>query len=356
MSSAAEDLRDVGPWGQSVALAFRFLFLGACLIAAGWFVSNFRQIPPDSQAVVMRFGTVARIHGPGLLMAWPRPIEQITLLPAPARQIQLAVRRFDEESSLYDDSSSAGDLVSRSQFLSDDARLNTGFLLTGDFSVVHITARLFYQIADPALYRVAIDHVEPALERLFIASAVSITAGRDLDSILVARPEIASRAGEAEQRERLRTDLLDAVNRRLDALTAEGAGLGVSVSRIDLVPDLPYAAKSSFDTVLVVTQNAETAVAGARTRAQLLSQEADAKRDRIATSASAAAEERVADARTQTASIAALAQESKDMSRSMQLSRLYYDRVKPLLRKAGGVEVLDRNGTVHTILPEGAPR
>ncbi len=69
MSSAAEDLRDVGPWGQSVALSFRFLFLGACLIAAGWFVSNFRQVPPDSQAVVMRFGTVARMSGPGLLLA-----------------------------------------------------------------------------------------------------------------------------------------------------------------------------------------------------------------------------------------------------------------------------------------------
>ena len=140
----------------------------------------------------------------------------------------------------------------------------------------------------------------------------------------------------------------------MEKLAAEGAGLGVSVNRIDLLPDLPYSAKSSFDTVLVVSQTAETAVAAARTRAQFLSQEADGKRDRIATSATASAEEVVSDAKSQTASITALAQESKDMSRSMQLSRLYYDRVKPLLRKAGSVDVLDRSGTVRTILPEGA--
>ena len=62
MSSIAEDLRELGPWGQAVALSFRFLLLGAGLIAAGWLVSNFHQIPADSQAVVMRFGSVARIR------------------------------------------------------------------------------------------------------------------------------------------------------------------------------------------------------------------------------------------------------------------------------------------------------
>jgi len=40
------------------------------------------------------------------------------------------------------------------------------------------------------------------------------------------------------------------------------------------------------------------------------------------------------------------------MSRSMLMTRLYYDRVKPLLKAAGTVEVLDRNSTVRAILPE----
>jgi hypothetical protein len=35
----------------------------------------------------------------------------------------------------------------------------------------------------------------------------------------------------------------------------------------------------------------------------------------------------------------------------MQMTRLYQDRVEPLLKKAGGVEVVDKDGAAHTILP-----
>jgi len=354
MSSAAEDLREVGPWGQAATLAFRFLFLSTWVIVAGWFVSNFHQIPPDSQAVVMRFGTVARVSGSGLLLAWPRPIERVVVLPGPARQIQLPIRQFVPEKYLYNRliSFSATD-TSRSYELSNDARYNTGFLLTGDMSVVHLDAQLVYQITDPAAYMVAYDHVEPALERLMIASAVSIAGSRDLDSILVARPEAASRSDQAARRESLRTDLMEAVNKRLEVLTEQGAGLGVAISRVDLIPSIPVGAKFSFDNVLVVSQRAEADVAAARTRAQVRAQEADAQSDRIAAGATAAAEETETAAKTQTASIAALARQTQDMSRGMQLTKLYYDRVKSLLKQAGSVDVLDNKGTVRAILPEG---
>ena len=96
MSDVAAELREVGPLGQSVAYAFRFLFIAACVIAAGWLLSNIHQIPPDSQAVVIRFGTIARIQGPGLLIAMPKPIENVVVLPARDRQIPLSISRFME--------------------------------------------------------------------------------------------------------------------------------------------------------------------------------------------------------------------------------------------------------------------
>jgi hypothetical protein len=99
MSTTNEDLRELGPWGQAVVLSFRFLLLAAGLIAAGWLVSNFHQIPPDSQAVVMRFGSVTRMHGSGLLLAWPRPIEQVVVLPAAARQLELPISRYEDNQS-----------------------------------------------------------------------------------------------------------------------------------------------------------------------------------------------------------------------------------------------------------------
>jgi regulator of protease activity HflC (stomatin/prohibitin superfamily) len=345
VSTTDADLRELGPWGQAIALSFRFLFLAAALIAAGWLVSNFHQIPPDSQAVVMRFGSVARIRGPGLLLAWPRPIEQVVVLPAAARQLQLPIGRYDDFQS---------GSVGQGFDTSFDPRLNSAFVLTGDSGVVHLEARVFYQINDPLAYMIAAAHIEPALQRLFIASAVALLAGRDLDSVLVARPEIASEEAEAARRERLRSDLMSAVNRRLADLGRRGASLGINVSRVDLVPSIPAGAKQAFESVLIVTQDAEARAALARTTAEMISQEANRNKDRIAASATASAEEAVTSAKAQTASVEALAQQSRDMSRNMQLTRVYYDRVGPLLKKAQRIDVVDRSGAVRTIMPGGS--
>jgi regulator of protease activity HflC (stomatin/prohibitin superfamily) len=347
--TVADDLKDVGPWGQAVAISFRFLLLGAFAIAIGWLVSNIRQVPPDSQAIVTRFGMVARVQGPGLLLAWPKPIEQVVLIPGPARQIQLSIARFLD--GPQNDSTYASVYGFEP---SDQPRLNSGFILTGDSSVVHLTAQIYYQITDPEAYMIAADHVGPALQRLFIASTVNTLAGRDLDTVLVARPEIASRNAEAERRERLRADLVSAVNQRLENLARQNASLGVAVSRVDLVPSIPSAAKGAFDSVLSVTQQAEQEIASARTGAELSMQEANQAKDRTTTDATARAQEAVSNATVATASIAALGQNNVGMSRSMQMSRLYYDRVGPILKKAGHVQVVTKDGTTKVILPGAA--
>ncbi len=207
-TTTADDLKDVGHWGQAVAISFRFLLVGAVAIAVGWLVSNIRQVPADSQAVVIRFGSIARVQGPGLLLAWPKPIERIALVPGGARQLQLNIDRFDDSMQ----GAGAEVLAVYGYTPSDYARLNSGFLMTGDSSVIHLTAQIYYQVTDPEAYMIAQDHVAAALQRAFVASTVNTLAGRDLDTVLVARPEIASRNDESTRRERLRVDLVAATN------------------------------------------------------------------------------------------------------------------------------------------------
>ena len=362
-----------GVWAQSAKIAFRFLFLTVAVIAVGWAVSNIRQVPPDSHALVLRFGSVVRQQGAGLLLAWPRPIEEVVLLPSADRQIEFKIGRFEGNASfgggrtvlgsvpfggqanatpsVADDLSVTIDSF-RGFNMSDNPRENAGFLLTGDASVVHLQATLFYQISDPVAYLVAADHVAPALERLFVASAVSVCAGRDLDTILVARPEATNAGDDARSsREQLRADLMNAVNRRLESLAGQGAGLGITVSRVDLVPAIPSGAKSAFDLVLISMQWAERDIAQARTDAETTAQRANRESDRIITDATAKAEEVVTEAKTRTASIAALAQQAPGLSGSMLINRLYYDRVGALLKKAGSVDTVDRDGTSRLILP-----
>ena len=342
------ELREGGALVQSIALGFRFLFFFAGLIGIAWLFSNFHQVPADSQAVVTRFGKVVRVEGSGLLVALPRPIERVTLLPAAARQIPLLIRRFNATVN-------GASFATAGYDLSYDARLNGAFVLTGDSAVVHLQAEMFYQLTDPVAYMIASENIEPALERLFVASAVALLASRNLDSILVARPEIAEQSELAGQRERLRADLVRVVNARLENLARQGAGLGVTVSRVDLVPAIPGGAKEAFDRVLVVTQQAQTNIATAQTAARVIAQDANRNKDRIAMSATAAAEEMVTNAKAVTAPIAALAAQSKDASREMQLSRIYYERIGRVLGSADRVEVIDRKGGIRAVTPAAGP-
>jgi regulator of protease activity HflC (stomatin/prohibitin superfamily) len=350
-----------GVWAQSAKIAFRFLFVAVAVIAAGWAVSNILQVPPDSRAVVLRFGSAVRQQEAGLLFAWPRPIEQVVVLPSADRQIQFRISRFDAAGggpastrSMLPGSAAgpAADVIGGFD-MSDNPRQNAGFLLTGDSSVVHLQATLFYQIKDPVSYLISADHVGPALERLFVASAVAVCAARDLDTILVARPEASPTADQSfrTQREQLRTDLMNAVNRRLQDLAEQGAGLGVAVSRVDLVAAIPSGAKTEFDRVLIVTQSAEKYMAEARTAAEMAAQQANRDRDSIVAQAAAKAEERVNEARTRTAAIAALAREAPGLSRQTLINRLYFDRVGRILAKAASVEAIARDAGSHVIVP-----
>jgi regulator of protease activity HflC (stomatin/prohibitin superfamily) len=349
-----------GVWAQTARIAFRFLFGAVGFIALGWAVSNVRQVQPDSWAVVLRFGNVVRQQGAGLLIAWPRPIEQIVMLPSADRQTQLTITRFEGAGYGTTGGASGPADVSNGRtagtvpafHMEADPRLNTGFLLTGDSSVVHLQATLFFQISDPVAYVIAGDHVGPGLERLFIASAVSLCAARDLDTILVARPEMNQSANETLRvgREQLRADLMKAVNRRLDDLAAQGAGFGVTVSRVDLVPAIPSNAKTEFDRVLVATQEAEATIAEARTKAELIAQQAKQRSDSIITDATAGAREQVSDATSRTAAILALTDQSQPHNRQMLINRIYFARVGALMAKMGSVETVDADSGTHLIL------
>jgi len=74
-----------GPIAQSVAIGFRVVYAAALLLLVIWLTSNIREIASDSQVVVTRFGRIVRAQEAGLLLAWPRPIEQVQILPGPER-------------------------------------------------------------------------------------------------------------------------------------------------------------------------------------------------------------------------------------------------------------------------------
>jgi regulator of protease activity HflC (stomatin/prohibitin superfamily) len=321
------------PWIQAGRLAFFALYAVTILAALAWVFSNVRQIDPQNRAVVLHFGALDRIQNAGLLLAWPQPFEQVILLPAADRVIE---RRVDN--LLRSDEALKADRVASFATPLSDALAGSGYLLTGDAGVVQLDVRVFYKVTDPYDFVLQGDHVLPALDRLVTRSAVALTASRDLDTILVARPELIGADNQAaERREKLRGDLVQ--------------GIGIEVARVDVQSSLPDPAVSAFNAVLTASQQADKAVANARTDAEKLTQTANEQADRTLQVAHAQAGERLAKASADTATVSSLAKTTDPQL----LLRLYRERMPKILGQAGSVTTVDPKDDSRLII-QGASK
>jgi regulator of protease activity HflC (stomatin/prohibitin superfamily) len=343
-----------GPIAQSVAIGFRAVYIATLLMCIVWLASNVRQIPPDSQAVVLRFGGIVRTQDAGLLLGWPRPIEQVYLLPGVDRLLSQTVTALPSVSALP--ATAAAPVPA-----SDEAAANADTYLTGDGGVVLLDATLIYRITDPRAFMLAERHVAPALNRVFHATAVRVTARRSLNDFLVARPNAeGADAGQAASpmSAALRDELLKGVAARLQIMSAAGSPLGVEVDRIDLTARLPPVAKVAFDSVLTATQAADQNVATARTQAERRRQGAERERDRLLSSARATATEHITTARVDTASIRALENELRavenegtSQTRDSLLQRVYRDRVAGIIGRIGTMSLVDPQSGARYVMP-----
>lgn len=337
-------------WLQAGRIAFVALYVFTVLAAGRWLLSNVREVGAGNRAVVLRMGAITREQASGLLWAWPRPIDEVIMLPAAEtvleHHVQALIRTqqaLNADAMAYDDDE--GGPVS-------DALAGSGYLLTGDAGIVQLNVRVFYKVTQPRDYVLQAQHVLPALDRLVTRSAVAVCAARDLDTILVARPELLSSGNQdAEQRERLRGDLLRDVNASLRDLQQAGLGLGIEATRVDVQSSLPRDTLNAFNAVLTASQQAEQAIADARSDAARMTQQATQAADRTLQIASATASERVAKAQADTATVLGLAESIRNHTEPGLLMRVYRERLPGILNKAGSITTVDPRSDAQLIIP-----
>lgn len=334
---------------QAGQLTFIALYLVTVAVALRWATSNIRQVNPENSVVVVRMGSLQRSQQAGLLLAWPEPFEQVVLLPSAETVIEHRVQALLRSATAVSAEMSSADDDEAEPL--DDALAGSGYLLTGDAGIVQMDVRVFYKVVDPYEYVLQRPHIAAALDRIVARTAVSVCASRDLDTILVARPELVAEQGDvAGQRERLRGDLLDGVNARLAALRDGHAGLGISLTRVDVQSSLPHPTVSAFNTVLTSTQMVEKNLAEARNDATWTVQNATQAADRILQVANAQASERLSKAQTDTATILQLAQSIHDRVDPGLSMRVYRERMAAILAKAGSVTLVDAKDEAKLIV------
>lgn len=349
MSNIESD-KQGSPWMQAGRLVFVALYGVTLLAAWRWGVTNIQQVSPDKRAVVLRMGAISRVQNAGLLLAWPQPFEQVVMLPSAESVIERRVetllrsaRASQADISGVDEEDPSGS--------SADTFAGSGFLLTGDAGIVQLDVRVFYKVSNPTDFVLQGDHVLPALDRIVTRSAVAVCAARDLDTILVARPELmANDSNIAQQRERLRGELVQSINKALNALQTEGLGIGIEVVRADVQSSLPATTVNAFNAVLTASQQAEKGIADARTGAAWELQNATQNADRLLQVAQAQASERLAKAQSDTASMLKLADSIKDKTDPGLMMRIYRERMPAILSKAGTLTMVNPKDDSHLII------
>jgi regulator of protease activity HflC (stomatin/prohibitin superfamily) len=260
----------------------------------------------------------------------------------------------DKYQSVIGTASTGGATPASTDGATPAAPQNASAYLTGDGNVVLLSSSLIYRINDPIAYALEEAHVAPALDRLFRATAVRVTAGRNLNDFLVVQTANQSDSGQSliALRSEVRESFLKTINDRLHAMEATGADLGVEIQQINLTPSLPPDAKTAFDQVLVATQAADRGVAMARTDAERRRQQSNSEAARLVSAAQATATETVTKASVDTATITALVSDQTDaQSRRSLLLREYRARVANIMARTGRVTLVDPKGGARVILP-----
>ena len=324
---AGEDQSDylVDPGTEALAAAVRKMFIALKIVMVCvliyFFFSGLYMVEQNEQAVVLRFGKVVgsyntRIKQPGWHWAWPRPIEEVVIIPSSSAERQLnvdsfwyyqtdqeklgvAVKRFGPKLQFVMDgyaltasSSAATVLGTEVAFTGGPSSLAKGQSFVTDYNIAHTRWKVRYSVSDPIRFAEQLwngtdagwAEVERLIESLLADAVIVTCANRDIEWILWDAPIQFSSLVQSELSNRL--ELLE-------------VGLIAKLDLIDRVQ--PGQVKSAFDAaqsagvekkklVTLATAEASELRNQAYSSSDIMVAQAEAYRKTIVTAAAADAE------------------------------------------------------------------
>jgi membrane protease subunit HflK len=312
-SGASSELRRlVAPLARLLDAAWRRMHWWIVAMALLYAASGITVIQPDEVAVVKRWGRLvgdtpaAQEHGPGLLFALPRPVDQVV------RVKTMHVRKESIETL----GEPPFDFVGSGQTLDP----LFPYALTGDQNIVQVAMMARYRVRDPAEWAFHGPRAEDILRVEVSAAMARSLAEMGVDHVLSDG----------------RKDLIAAATSRAQAgLDAAHAGLAlVSLELTDLAP--PRALAADFETVQSAYIAAETRKKQAQAIAQDVVPRAHATADASVQAARAEAAAASARARGEAEAFLALEREYR-ANPAVVRERLYRDALEKAIASAQAI-------------------
>jgi len=310
---------DESPTLTALRSSIRLLRWGLVLMVVIYLTSGITIVGSDERALVLRFGKLQPdVHGPGLLFALPRPVDEVIRVPA-TRVQELAL-----------DTLAAPPPIDSGFEALETATLHPvhdGYALTGDQNIVHVNFSVRYRVADPAAYALATRDRDAMLK---LALETGSTAA--LHTIGV---DDALGRGQDELRRRCLAEAQAEIER---------LGLGVELLGWEIVEITPARqVLPSFQEVVSAQVEARTLLEEAESYANTQRPLAEGRAYRITQSAEADAARQLARAKGETAAFTALLK-SYRIDPGGTRSRLFLETIETVLPRLQINTVAPSNG------------
>ncbi len=257
MTQGANDVTDNSarhaPGAAALQRTLSRLFVGIrlflVLMLALYAVSGIFVVGPDEQAFVVRLGKVRgdtageQVFASGSWhWAFPRPIDEVVRFPADqARVVRSTNFWFDESAAALEDEHAR---MRRAPMVPGVA----GYLVTGDYNIVHAKWSLHYRIVDPVLYYSRFRDPEMLIRNELDNAVLVAVAAANITTVLY------------HGAEQLRLAAQDRVRHRLAQLD-----VGVTVSNVTYdARQPPHAVAAAFGLAAEAGQNRRQKVDEAR--------------------------------------------------------------------------------------------
>lgn len=172
--------------GEGVAEALRSLIWvlwGTLGVLAGiYLASGITFVAPGENALILRFGRLLpTVHSPGLVMAWPRPIDVVVRVPG-GQMLEIEVADWQPASS----GGGAGQPIPRAAF----HPWKHGYTLTGDRNILQGIFTIRYRVTDPAAYALGWQNPQQAMRDILLQALTQELSTVRVDAVLVEERQV----------------------------------------------------------------------------------------------------------------------------------------------------------------------
>jgi membrane protease subunit HflK len=304
--------------------SIRILRWGMLVLVLIYLCSGITVIAPNQRGLVLRFGhALPKSAPPGLLFAFPPPIDEVVMLPAKSVQEVVLDAWTPNDDSYRDSLHPARD----------------PYTITGDVNIIRARFSIRFQVADPIAYEFGARERENLCNAICYQSACRVLAGMSVDDALTTR-----------------RDFIGQESMRLAQAEFDSLSLGVQLLAFETreinppAPVLP-----AFQDVVSAKVEAKTLVEPARSRHAAVIPEANAEVYRIQEEAQSYAQGLLAKAQGEVSAFLALLTEYRANPGTVH-TRLYAEMIEQVLPRVrvSNVVPTDRGEVRILVSPQKA--